>query len=44
MQKGQVPVAINYGEVSAKAIDPIEKKPLYHFLPGTRFRDYKKGS
>lgn len=44
MQKGQVPVAINYGEVSAKAIDPIEKKPLYHFLPGTSFRDYKKGS
>lgn len=30
------PVAINYGEISASAIDPIEKKPLYHFLPGSR--------
>lgn len=25
-----------YGEVVAAHIDPIEKKPLYHFLPGTR--------
>jgi len=24
-----------YGKVSAINIDPIEKKPLYHFLPGT---------
>lgn len=24
-----------YGLISSKAIDPIEKKPLYHFLPGT---------
>lgn len=24
-----------YGEVVAVHIDPIEKKPLYHFLPGT---------
>lgn len=24
-----------YGEVIAKHIDPVEKKPLYHFLPGT---------
>lgn len=24
-----------YGKVSALALDPIEKKPLYHFLPGT---------
>ena len=24
-----------YGKVVAKNIDPIEKKPLYHFLPGT---------
>ncbi len=24
-----------YGEVSALAMDPIEKKPLYHFYPGT---------
>jgi pyruvate formate lyase activating enzyme len=26
--------AINYGEVVAMAVDPIEKKPLYHFYPG----------
>jgi len=25
----------SYGEVIAQNIDPIEKKPLYHFLPGT---------
>jgi len=24
-----------YGKIIAKHIDPIEKKPLYHFLPGT---------
>ncbi len=24
-----------YGNISALACDPIEKKPLYHFLPGT---------
>ncbi|WP_292367547.1 AmmeMemoRadiSam system radical SAM enzyme [Methanoregula sp. UBA64] len=27
--------ATTYGLVSAEAVDPIEKKPLYHFLPGT---------
>ena len=26
-------VAINYGEVTSASIDPIEKKPLYHFKP-----------
>ncbi len=25
-----------YGKVIAKHIDPIEKKPLFHFLPGTQ--------
>ena len=25
----------HYGEIPAIAIDPVEKKPLYHFLPGT---------
>lgn len=25
-----------YGEAVAANIDPVEKKPLYHFLPGTR--------
>ena len=24
-----------YGRLSAVAIDPIEKKPLYHFYPGS---------
>ena len=24
-----------YGSVTSMAIDPIEKKPLYHFLPGS---------
>lgn len=27
--------ALTYGKAIAVAIDPIEKKPLYHFLPGT---------
>lgn len=25
---------LNYGQCTAAAIDPIEKKPLYHFFPG----------
>lgn len=25
-----------YGELIARSIDPIEKKPLYHFLPGSK--------
>jgi pyruvate formate lyase activating enzyme len=24
-----------YNTVSSEAVDPVEKKPLYHFLPGT---------
>ena len=27
--------SLNYGKTIAAHIDPIEKKPLYHFLPGT---------
>jgi pyruvate formate lyase activating enzyme len=27
-------IAQNYGLVTAMAMDPIEKKPLYHFFPG----------
>jgi pyruvate formate lyase activating enzyme len=27
--------SLNYGKIVAANIDPIEKKPLYHFLPGT---------
>lgn len=26
----------NYGRISSWAMDPIEKKPLYHFYPGSR--------
>ena len=33
-QKGKLYV-LNYGKIIAQHIDPIEKKPLYHFLPGT---------
>lgn len=28
-------IAKNYGKVTAIALDPIEKKPLYHFHPGS---------
>ena len=28
--------AVNYGKACSLAIDPIEKKPLYHFHPGSR--------
>lgn len=28
--------AESYGQVSSLALDPIEKKPLYHFHPGSR--------
>jgi len=28
--------ALNYGKAIALHIDPIEKKPFYHFLPGTQ--------
>jgi pyruvate formate lyase activating enzyme len=27
--------AETYGELTSYAMDPVEKKPLYHFLPGT---------
>ena len=29
-------VTHSYGKLIAANVDPIEKKPLYHFLPGTR--------
>jgi pyruvate formate lyase activating enzyme len=29
-------VVLTYGEVAAWHLDPIEKKPLYHFYPGSR--------
>ena len=28
-------VSLNYGQVTSIAIDPIEKKPLKHFMPGS---------
>ncbi|HBR13776.1 MAG TPA: hypothetical protein DD697_03675 [Candidatus Komeilibacteria bacterium] len=28
-------VSLNYGRLIARAVDPVEKKPLFHFLPGT---------
>ncbi|AGI48372.1 Pyruvate-formate lyase-activating enzyme [Thermoplasmatales archaeon BRNA1] len=28
-------VAYNYGRISSIAVDPIEKKPLYHYYPAT---------
>jgi len=34
--------AKTYGKISAEAVDPIEKKPLFHYLPGTR--SYSLGS
>lgn len=32
---GEKVVALNYGKIAALALDPIEKKPLYHFFPGS---------
>ena len=28
--------ALNYGHITSYAYDPIEKKPLYHFYPGSK--------
>ena len=33
-QDGEV-VLTSYGRSTGFCVDPIEKKPLYHFLPGT---------
>ncbi len=35
IHRGGELIALNYGEVSSLALDPIEKKPLYHFYPGS---------
>ncbi len=32
--------AANYGQVTSCALDPIEKKPLYHFYPGSHILSY----
>jgi len=34
-EKGRLYTLV-YGEVIASHVDPIEKKPFYHFLPGSR--------
>ncbi|HEY0196428.1 MAG TPA: AmmeMemoRadiSam system radical SAM enzyme, partial [Methanobacterium sp.] len=33
--KGDKIYTLNYAAVSSAAVDPIEKKPLFHFYPGT---------
>ncbi len=33
--RGGILYAANYGKVSSFGMDPIEKKPLYHFYPGS---------
>lgn len=33
--KGEL-YSTTYGQIAARHVDPIEKKPLYHFLPGTK--------
>jgi pyruvate formate lyase activating enzyme len=33
--RGGTLYTINYGQVSSCGLDPIEKKPLYHFYPGS---------
>lgn len=38
--RGGVLYALNYGLAAAAAVDPIEKKPLYHFLPGTEIYSF----
>lgn len=34
--RGDVLYALNYAQVTAYALDPIEKKPLHHFFPGSQ--------
>ncbi|MEF2145553.1 MAG: AmmeMemoRadiSam system radical SAM enzyme [Desulfovibrionaceae bacterium] len=34
--RGGTLFSLVYGKVAALNMDPVEKKPLYHFLPGTR--------
>jgi len=36
LNKGGTLVLPFYGRISSLALDPIEKKPLYHFYPGSR--------
>lgn len=36
VNKGSKLYTSNYGNISSLALDPVEKKPLYHFHPGTQ--------
>lgn len=29
-------ISLSYGKIIAAHVDPVEKKPLFHFMPGTR--------
>lgn len=33
--RNALPVDLSHGHISARQLDPIEKKPLYHFMPGS---------
>lgn len=35
-RKGDALYSMNYGRATSMAVDPIEKKPLYHFHPGSK--------
>jgi pyruvate formate lyase activating enzyme len=35
LDKGGTLMSMIYGEISSAGMDPIEKKPLYHFCPGS---------
>ncbi len=37
---GGILYALNYGKAATVAVDPVEKKPLFHFLPGTETLSY----
>ena len=34
-QNGKL-ISLNYGHLITEAVDPIEKKPIFHFMPGSR--------
>ncbi len=34
-RQGKELISLNYGECASYCLDPIEKKPLYHFYPGS---------
>ena len=35
-----ISISTNYGKATSIALDPIEKKPLYHFFPGSKILSY----